>query len=48
VFWSIYEGKILQFCFREVKFDSLAFNTSVMMLDCCYVIASCSVSLVAS
>jgi hypothetical protein len=39
--------KLLQFCFKGVTFGSLAFYYVVMLLDCCFVVASASFSLVA-
>jgi hypothetical protein len=38
--------KLLHFCFKEVTFGSLAFYYVVMLLDCCFAIASASFSLV--
>ena len=46
MFWSFHEEEILKFCFKEVTFDSLVFKYFVMLLDYCFVVASCSVSLV--
>jgi hypothetical protein len=39
--------KLLQFCFKEVTFSSLAFCYVIMLLDCYFIVASCSVSIVA-
>jgi hypothetical protein len=50
VFQSFHEGKILQFCFKEVMFNSLAFNTLlccliVVMLYLVVVLACCVLNL---
>jgi hypothetical protein len=38
--------ELLRFFFKEVTFGSLGFIYVVMLLDCCFVVASGSVSLV--
>jgi hypothetical protein len=42
VFQSFREEELLKFCFKEVTFGSLAFQYIVMLLNCCFVVASCS------
>jgi hypothetical protein len=41
------EEELLRFCFKKVTFGSLAFEYVVMLLNCCFVVTSGSVSLVA-